>query len=153
MISLPVNVQGVLALTNTSIDTGGFQCVPALYRELEKWRENQPKDRDPYIPNLSGYETEFISMKAGDLLIWNSLLPHGIRPNNSDTFRMAQYISMVPAEEEDEEVRSWRVKSWSERKSPEGYAFPGDPRNWEKIKYKKADLNSLGKKILGLDKW
>tara|TARA_R100001143_G_C3356511_1_gene132725 strand:+ start:2011 stop:2286 length:276 start_codon:yes stop_codon:yes gene_type:complete len=31
---LPVNVQGVLALSNTDHKTGGFQCVPELYRNL-----------------------------------------------------------------------------------------------------------------------
>ena len=153
LIPLPVNVQGVLALTSTNIRTGGFQCVPSLFRDLETWIDNQPKDRDPYIPDLSGYETEFISMKEGDLLIWNSLLPHGILPNNSETYRMAQYISMVPAEEENEEIRSWRVKSWSERSPPEGYAFPGDPRNWENYRYPRAVLSQLGRKLLGVESW
>lgn len=125
---LPVNVQGVLALTNTNLKTGGFQCVPGLFRELESWIESQPKNRDPFHPDTSGYDIEFISMNEGDLLIWNSLLPHGIRPNKSDTVRMAQYISMVPSEEDNEEMRSWRIKSWTNRIPPEGYAFPGDPR-------------------------
>ncbi|MEF1302244.1 phytanoyl-CoA dioxygenase family protein, partial [Vibrio owensii] len=80
---LPVNVQGVLALSDTDEETGGFQCVPELYRQLEEWRKTQPADRDPYVPDLTGFEVEFISMKAGDLLIFNSLLPHGIRPNQS----------------------------------------------------------------------
>ena len=35
----------------------------------------------------------------------------------------------------------------------EGYAFPGDPRNWEQIKYETAELTDLGKKILGLETW
>jgi ectoine hydroxylase-related dioxygenase (phytanoyl-CoA dioxygenase family) len=42
-------------------------------------------------------------MEAGDLLIFNSTEPHGIRPNRSgDKVRMAQYISMMPAEEDNE---------------------------------------------------
>ncbi|WP_255202993.1 phytanoyl-CoA dioxygenase family protein [Vibrio natriegens] len=49
--------------------------------QLEKWSKAQPNDRDPYVPDLTGFDVEFISMKAGDLLIFNSLLPHGIRPN------------------------------------------------------------------------
>ena len=92
-------------------------------------------------------------MKEGDLLIWNSLLPHGIRPNRSETARIAQYISMVPAEEENEEVLHWRIASWSDRIPPEGYAFPGDPRNWEKKLYPRAILSPLGKKLLGLESW
>ncbi|WP_264406134.1 phytanoyl-CoA dioxygenase family protein [Vibrio owensii] len=150
---LPVNVQGVLALSDTDEETGGFQCVPELYRQLEEWRKTQPADRDPYVPDLTGFEVEFISMKAGDLLIFNSLLPHGIRPNQSDKVRMAQYISMVPAEEDNQPIRDWRVRSWQDRLPPEGFAFPGDPRNWEQVKYPQAKLTPLGEKLLGLMSW
>lgn len=150
---LPVNVQGVLALSDTSEKTGGFQCVPELYRQLEKWRKTQPLDRDPYVPDLEGFEVDFISMKAGDLLIFNSLLPHGIRPNNSEQVRMAQYISMVPAEEENNSIRDWRIKSWQNSLPPEGFAFIGDPRGWEQNKYPQAKLSELGEKLLGSKNW
>jgi hypothetical protein len=60
---------------------------------------------------------------------------------------------MMPAEEEDENLKNWRINSWKNRIAPEGYAFPGDPRNWEQTKYATADLSELGKKLLGLDKW
>jgi hypothetical protein len=150
---LPVNVQGVLALSDTTPETGGFQCVPALYRELENWCMNQPVGRDPFVPDLSGYETEFVPMKAGDLLIWNSLQPHGVRENKSETVRLAQYIAMVPAEEKNETIRKWRTQSWKKRIPPDGYAFPGDPRNFEQTRYPKAELSSLGKKLLGSQSW
>ena len=150
---LPVNVQGVLALTDTDEKTGGFQCVPQLYRELEVWRETQPKDRDPYVPDLAGFDVDFIPLKAGDLLIFNSLLPHGIRPNSSNTVRMAQYISMVPAEEDNIETRQWRIESWHKRLPPEGFAFPGDPRNWEQVRYSRPELSELGLKLLGEGSW
>jgi len=150
---LPVNVQGVLALSDTTPETGGFQCVPALYRDLGNWLLSQPKERDPFVPDLNGYETEFVPMKSGELLIWNCLQPHGVRPNKSETVRMAQYISMVPAEEENEIIREWRTKSWAERIPPDGYAFPGDPRNWEQDRYPKAKLSPLGEKLLGIQSW
>ena len=150
---LPVNVQGVLALSDTTPETGGFQCVPGLYRDLENWLLSQPKERDPFVPDLNGYETEFVPMKAGELAIWNCLQPHGVRPNKSETVRMAQYISMVPAEEENEIIREWRTKSWAERIPPDGYAFPGDPRNWEQDRYPKAKLSPLGEKLLGIQSW
>jgi hypothetical protein len=67
--------------------------------------------------------------------------------------RIAQYISMMPAEEDNPSLRDWRVNSWRDRIAPEGYAFPGDPRGWEKTKYGTAVLNDLGKKLLGLDNW
>ena len=150
---LPVNVQGVLALSDTDDKTGGFQCVPELYRTFHEWVKDQPKDRNPYQPDISGFNIKKVYMKAGDLLIFNSMLPHGIRPNHSDRPRIAQYISMTPAEEDNDELREWRIKSWRDRIAPEGYAFPGDPRKWEQNNSETAELSSLGKKLLGLEKW
>ena len=71
----------------------------------------------------------------------------------SNKVRIAQYISMMPAEEGNQELREWRIRSWRDRIAPEGYAFPGDPRNWEQTRYERAELNALGKKLLGLDPW
>lgn len=153
----PQNVQGVLALADQNDENmGGFQCIPWLYRNYDTWKLTQPGDRDHFQPDITGLENEIVKVKlnAGDLLIFNSTQPHGIRPNRSkDKVRIAQYISMMPAEEDNKELRDWRVNSWKNRIAPEGYAFPGDPRNWEQNKYKTASLSELGKKLLGLDPW
>jgi ectoine hydroxylase-related dioxygenase (phytanoyl-CoA dioxygenase family) len=147
------NVQGVLSLSDTTKETGGFQCVPDLFRDFDEWMKTQPVDRNPFRPDITGFEVEQVETRAGDLIIWNSMLAHGIRPNRSDRPRIAQYIAMTPAEEENTELRDWRIRSWSERVSPEGYAFPGDPRNWEQTRYQKAELTDLGEKLLGLKRW
>jgi len=153
----PQNVQGVLALADqTDENMGGFQCIPELFRTYDTWKLSQPEDRNRFQPDTTGLENEFVKVKmeTGDLLIFNSLQPHGIRPNlTKDKVRMAQYISMMPAEEDNEDLRQWRINSWQNRIAPEGYAFPGDPRNWEKTLYKTAELNPLGRKILGIDNW
>ena len=153
----PQNVQGVLALGDqTDENMGGFQCIPWLYRNYDTWKLTQPKDRNRFQPDITELKDKIVkvSLEAGDLLIFNSLEPHGIRPNRSkDKVRIAQYISMMPAEEENEAMRQWRINSWQDRIAPEGYAFPGDPRKWEQIKYKTANLSSLGKKLLGLKPW
>ena len=60
---------------------------------------------------------------------------------------------MMPAEEDNIDLKNWRINSWEKRIAPSGYAFPGDPRNYEQIKYEKAELNDLGKRLLGLEKW
>ncbi|HSR39140.1 MAG TPA: hypothetical protein VLL95_09530, partial [Phnomibacter sp.] len=148
-------VQGVLALADqTDENMGGFQCIPELFRTYDTWKLTQPADRDHFKPDTTGFELVKVKMEAGDLLIFNSLQPNGIRPNLSgDKVRIAQYISMMPAEEDNEPLRQWRIRSWQERIAPEGYAFPGDPRNWEQTKYERATLSELGKKLLGLDKW
>lgn len=153
----PQNVQGVLALCDqTDESMGGFQCIPELYRTYDTWKLTQPQDRDHFQPDVSGLEDQIVKVKlnAGDLLIFNSTQPHGIRPNLSkDKVRIAQYISMMPAEEDNEELRQWRIKSWDKRIAPSGYAFPGDPRNFEQVRYPRAELNELGEKLLGLKKW
>ncbi len=151
----PQNVQGVLALADqTDENMGGFQCVPELFREYDTWKLTQPKDRNHFKPDVTGFEIVKVKMEAGDLLIFNSLQPHGIRPNLSgNKVRIAQYIAMMPAQEDNEELRQWRINSWQNRQAPEGYAFPGDPRNWEQTKYDTAKLSPLGKKLLGLKKW
>jgi ectoine hydroxylase-related dioxygenase (phytanoyl-CoA dioxygenase family) len=133
---------------------GGFQCVPELYRVYDTWKLTQPEDRNRFQPDITGFELVKVKMEAGDLLIFNSTLAHGIRPNLSENkVRMAQYISMMPAEEDNESLLDWRVRSWRDRIAPEGYAFPGDPRNWEQTRYSTAVLSELGKKLLGLEKW
>lgn len=151
----PQNVQGVLALADQDDENmGGFQCIPELFRTYDTWKLTQPEDRNHFQPDTTGFDLVKVKMSAGDLLIFNSSQPHGIRPNRSqDKVRMAQYIAMMPAQEDDEALRQWRIHSWKERQAPEGYAFPGDPRNWEKTKYETAELSELGRKLLGLDKW
>ena len=150
----PVNVQGALALSDqTDEHVGGFQCVPELYRNYDSWKKTQPIDRNRFIPDISDFEPTKVKMEAGDLLIFNSCLPHGIRANRSEKVRIAQYIAMLPAEEDSEGLKNWRINSWKNRIAPEGYAFPGDPRNWEQKKYQTATLTSLGEKLLGLKKW
>ena len=153
----PQNVQGVLALADqTNLEMGGFQCIPWLYRNYDSWKQSQPEDHNRFQPDTKGLEEHFVKvpLEAGDLLIFNSLEPHGIRPNNSkDKVRIAQYISMMPAEEENIALKEWRINSWKNRIAPEGHAFPGDPRNWEQTKYNTAKLSTLGEKLLGLKSW
>jgi len=150
----PQNVQGVLALADQNDESmGGFQCVPELYRTYETWKLTQPEDRDHYKPDTTGFEIVKVKLDAGDLLIFNSLQPHGIRPNTSDgKVRMAQYIAMMPAQEDNEDLRQWRINIWQSREAMQGYAFPGDPLEREK-QNPVAELSPLGRKLLGLDKW
>jgi Phytanoyl-CoA dioxygenase (PhyH) len=153
-VPLAVNVQGVLALTVTDPEVGGFQCVPELFRTLDQWIPAQPQDRNPFQPETTGFDIRFVPMKPGELLIFNSHLAHGIKPNHSaDRARLAQYISMYPADENNEALRRRRIRSWHDREPPQGHAFPGDPREWEKSRYGRAKLTELGERLLGLKSW
>ena len=151
----PQNVQGVLALADqTDENMGGFQCVPELFRTYDTWKLTQPEDRDRFKPDVAGFDVVKVKMEKGDMLIFNSSLAHGIRPNRSDDkVRIAQYIAMTPAQEDNDALRQWRVSSWRDRRAPEGHAFPGDPRNWEQTRYDRAVLSELGERLLGRRSW
>lgn len=149
----PFRVQGVLSLVDVPADAGGLQVVPGFHRRFEQWVKTQPADRDPRIPDMTGLELKPLAMNAGDLVIWHSLLPHGTGRNNSARPRLAQYITMFPAREDDEALRRERIRLWKERKPPERTAFPGDPRRWEIEHGTTAELTPLGEKLLGLQNW
>lgn len=151
----PIGVQGVLSLMPQDDETGGFQCAPYLFEHFDEWVKTQPEDRNPILPDMEGVPRENISLEPGDLMIFNSLLAHGVRPNFSDgRVRMAQYISMFPAEAENETEREERIRLWREIEPPNRPDFPGDPRDWEKRNNGgPAELTPLGRKLLGLDLW
>jgi len=149
------NVQGVLAITDQrDTDVGGFKCLPELFRDFAAWRATQGDEWDWYRPDVSAFTPTPVPLDRGDLLIFNSRLCHGIRPNTSARgVRMAQYVAMMPAQEDDAAQRAWRVDAWRERRAPHGYSLDGDPRDWERTRYPTADLTPLGERLLGLRSW
>ena len=152
-LTRPLSVQGVLALTDTTADMGGFQGVPALFQNLEVWAKTQPADRNPHAPDLTGFHVTPIPARAGDLIIWNALFPHGNGHNVSARPRLAQYISMFPARVDDEAMRQDRVMRWQGRLPPDASWAPGDPRRWEQEHGQTAELTPLGRKLLGVELW
>lgn len=151
----PFGVQGVLYLTDTSENQGGFQCVPEIFRNFDAWLQTQPADRNPRHPDLNGHAVTPIPGKAGDLVIWHKLLAHGNGHNVSDKPRLAQYITMFPNRQQDEAARESRIEAWRERHRPKGghWGTPDEPRQWEQKHGKTAELTPLGRKLLGLDLW
>ena len=155
--TIPFGVQGVLYLTDTAENQGGFQCVPGFHNIFDEWVRTQPPDRDVRFPDLEGLEVKSISGKAGDLLIWDQMLPHGNGHNTSDKPRLAQYITMGAAEEDDE-LRQMRIEAWQQRRPvaksvSRGIRWPSDPRDREHKTQSQAVLTDLGRKLLGADWW
>lgn len=150
-----LHVQGVLYLSDTAANQGGFQCVPELYRTFDTWVRTQPANRNPFVPDLTGFDVEPIAGQAGDFVIWNVMLPHGNGRNLADKPRFAQFISMYPAPEEGEaeERRAERVRCWKEHAPPGNKTFPGDARRIEEETFPTAELTPLGRKLLGVDTW
>jgi ectoine hydroxylase-related dioxygenase (phytanoyl-CoA dioxygenase family) len=151
----PQNVQGVLAINDQMAEeVGGFVCIPQIFRHYEAWRREQPAKWDWYRPDVSQLPKINVYLEKGDLLIFNSKLCHGIRQNKSkDKVRIAQYISMMPAQPDHPDMQDWRIRSWREREAPKGYSLHGDPRYWERDRYETARLTPLGEKLLGLTSW
>ncbi len=149
----PGLLQGVLLLSDTSQNSGGFQCVPGIYRDLEKWLERHP-NFNPDKPDLSEEKIIQVEGKAGDLIIWDPFLPHGPGHNFSNRPRIAQYITMVPLptdEEAIEKERKNRIQLFQDKRAPEwwrGLAGQHDPEPGPQVQ-----LTPLGKKLVGVDLW
>lgn len=95
-LPIPFATQGILYLTDTSADQGALQLVPGFHKGIEGWLENVG-DSDPREVDLSGGAVT-IAADAGDMIIWRQDLPHGASPNRTDRPRMAQYLTMYPAD-------------------------------------------------------
>lgn len=154
---LPQRVQGIIALNDTAPDHGGFQCNPELFRRFNEWQAAQPADRDPIRPAVDRDEFPVVrpDLEAGDLLIWNGLLAHGVERNTSERgVRAVQYLSMMPALEEAEKLRRSRVESWRTLATPDwNRTLVGDADRPESQRYGSAELTELGEKLLGLRSW
>lgn len=148
-------VQGVLCLSDTTAEQGGFQCVPGSHRRVAEILAAQAPDRNPRNPDTTGLTIQPLVTNAGDLIIWDSRLLHGNGRNRTDRPRLAQYITMSPVDEEiDEADRLRRIELWQKRLPPDyRRAFPGDPRQLEEKYGKTAELTTLGKKLLGAELW
>ncbi|MBQ1125258.1 MULTISPECIES: phytanoyl-CoA dioxygenase family protein [Streptomyces] len=153
----PQRVQGIIALNDTEPELGGFQCCPELFRQFDRWKALQPDGRDPIRPSIDRDEMPVVrpELAAGDLLIWNGLLAHGVAPNTSDSgVRSVQYLSMMPALESHQALRRSRIDSWRHLTTPDWNAtLLGDSTKHESLRYGPARLTALGAKLLGLDSW
>jgi Phytanoyl-CoA dioxygenase (PhyH) len=144
--------QGVVALTDTAADQGGFRCVPSLYQERDTWPRTPKLDEDGaknwLADNLEGRGIVHVSARAGDLIVWDSRLPHGNSKNASSEPRIAFYVMMAPM---DEALRQANVASWrTGRCIPWWRNRPG----YDRIEpWQPAALTELGRRLLGLDDW
>jgi hypothetical protein len=154
---IPFRVQGVLALEDTSADMGGFQCVPSIYRDQQRFLDEHSKAGPvPRAPDIGDHPIVKVALAAGDLLIWKTTLLHGNGRNSSQRPRLAQYLTMnppPPAGELRETERRSRITSWSACVPPDDKAFPGDPRRVEEQRGEPASLSALGRRLLGIDEW
>ena len=86
------------------------------------------------------------------LVIWNSLLPHGNARNTAQTARQAMFLTYKPVEQYTaadggiERVREQRVEGWREGNAGEAARSGGAP-------WRPAALTPLGERLLGSAEW
>ncbi|CAF3887190.1 unnamed protein product [Rotaria sp. Silwood2] len=145
-----IGVQGLLALSDTNPNTGGFHCVPGFTHRFKQWsidNEKEHKCRGGLVNVPEGdpirNEIKQIHVQKGSFIVWDSRLPHGNFPNESDQFRIVQYITFQPAKEDDKRELTSRIDAFHMRtlSSKVDEQLDGFPE---------PQLTELGEKIVGL---
>jgi hypothetical protein len=145
-------LQGVVALTDTTANQGGFRCVPSLYQERDAWLRAPRLDQDGakswLAKNIEGRDIVNVPAQTGDLIVWDSRLPHSNSTNTSSVPRIAFYVMMCPMVEA---LRQANVDSWRT-----GRCVPWwrNRRGYDRIEpWPPAALTQPGRRLLGLDDW
>ena len=137
-------VQGLIGFLDSIEEDGGFLCVPGFQKVIQEWADENISKKFPetsnYVPvpktdSIQNY-TQKIPIKAGSLIIWDSRLPHCNFPNNSDKFRLNQYLKMFQ----------------SYKEAPKEYVQDRTKIIQQNLP-KNLTLTELQKKILGVEKY
>ena len=100
-----LKLQGEVLLNDVDENGGGgFACVPGFHRVAAEWARDHPDSLPASTQSLelhpevlaAGFDVKTIGGKAGDLLIWDGMLPHSNSPNRSTQPRMIQIVTMFP---------------------------------------------------------
>ncbi|KAF0972300.1 hypothetical protein FDP41_009203 [Naegleria fowleri] len=137
-----VKLQALLNFVDNREQDGGFIIVPKFHKYFLQWVQATKKTLGAKHHSsflvLNSIQKEIaekgvrLPLRAGDLLIWDIVMPHGSAPNDSDRYRLCQFLKM----------------------------FPAQPLKKERMKViqKAVDLNGmqlteLGAKLFGLKEW
>lgn len=143
---------GVLYLTDVGMEDGAFRGVPGIFRDLDGWLTRHPDadlSGDTTI-DLESHPIVPVCAKAGDMVVFNSRLPHGNAANRGSHPRLVQYVSMFPA------------GFWGERREDHAELYltgmPNPTYRWKPgwdtpAPSPPAQLTPLGRKLAGLDPW
>lgn len=145
-------LQGVIALTDTAKNQGGFRCVPSLLCDTTRWPNKATVNaygKEQWLLTCSEAEILHVPASAGDLIVWNSRLPHSNSTNLSSLPRIAFYVAMLPAD--DKNLAAVFANSWST-----GQCVPWwrDRSGFEHVEpWPPAQLTELGRHLVGADSW
>lgn len=155
-------LQALIALEDTATDQGGFACVPGFHHEIADWAAANPRWAKPPEKVFVRFKDKAltrarlarIAAKAGDLVVWDSRLPHGNSRNHSDRWRLCQYLTFFPAVEANRPLQEEALEAWRTGHRPGVY--PGGKAAFDHGPQVEATdtpppLSALGRRLLGLD--
>lgn len=143
---------GILALTDTGLGGGGFRCAPALMHNKERWPTSWPTSRwgiEYRAGPVPDDEVVDVPLVAGDLLIFDSHLPHGTSRNTTTRPRVVFYLQLFPEgtpEEANANIADHEAgvaSPWWRWKPGHDRIEPGPP----------ATLTPLGRRLIGKEPW
>jgi ectoine hydroxylase-related dioxygenase (phytanoyl-CoA dioxygenase family) len=124
--------------------------VPSLYRDRAGWPVDPVIDEGEacWYPSTTGYEIVNVPASRGDVIVWESRLPHANSRNLSPYPRLAFYVSFYPGSPEDREVTAECTRSGLCHPGWRGWPGHGHREEWAPPR-----LTGLGRKIAGLAEW
>jgi hypothetical protein len=141
--------QGMLFLTDAAPSAGAFECIPSVFRGLARYLEAHPGAGVDRPIDVAGHEVMQVPVSAGDLVVWDSRLPHQGGPNRGAHPRVSLALTMYP--EGTEAERQERIECWRQKRAPawwRGWKGQVDPEPGAA-----AQLTALGRRLVGVERW
>ncbi|KAG2389245.1 hypothetical protein C9374_014645 [Naegleria lovaniensis] len=137
-----VKLQALLNFVDNREQDGGFIIVPKFHKHFLKWvnatkKTLGAKHHSSFLV-LNSIQKEIaekgvrVPLRAGDLLIWDIIMPHGSAPNDSERYRLCQFLKMFPAQP----LKKERMKLIHQAVQKNG-----------------MHVTELGEKLFGLKEW
>lgn len=150
--------QAIVYLSDATPERAPFCALPSIYKDLGAWLEDKPAEWSHRSADFSHLEMTPVLGRAGDLIIWNSKLPHGPGANRSSAPRLMQAVSMFRAPRQGggwPGVRDWpkeeQVEWWRTKRPPPWWR--GVPLQVDPEPGAPAELSALGRRLVGVDAW
>jgi hypothetical protein len=145
----PRVLQGVLYLTDVTAEQGAFRCLPTLFRDRDGWVKRHP-DGPIWDIDAEGHDVVPVCGKAGDLVLFDTRLPHSNGDNVADTPRVVQYVTMWPPNPWGQQAESHQAIWRTGRAHPDHRVRKG----WDHAElWPPAQLTPLGRRLLALEPW
>jgi hypothetical protein len=146
-----LSLQGLVYLSDTAADQGAFCCVPALYQRVRDYLAAHPDHAASRRPGVDPNDIRAIGGPAGSMVVWHRRMPHSSMRNLTDRPRWVQYVAMDPVG--DETARQARVEEYERAMPPQWAIVQKVPGQQIPEPSGPAELNELGRKLVGLDPW